>query len=259
MNRAAKNFEAIVLPSIASVLLIAIWHFSVIWSGTKVFPSPLAVLNGMGELHGRGILLSYAGDSLFRVGVGYGAAAVLGIPIGLLMGWYPAVMRILNPVFQMLRPISPIAWIPLAIIFFGVSNAAPIFLVFLACFFPIVVSTTTGVSSVPQMYLRGARNFGLTPVAILARVVFPSALPHILTGLRIALGIGWLVVVAAEMIAVDSGLGYLIIDARNAGKRYELVVAGMILIGLIGLGLDILMRRTETLRSVRWGFRQEPA
>jgi len=107
------------------------------------------------------------------------------------------------------------------------------------------------------MYRRAGRNFGLAPVQLLSKVVFPAALPQIIIGLRIALGIAWLVVVAAEMIAVDSGLGYLVIDARNSGKRYDLVVAAMLLIGVIGLILDILFRSIRNFKSVRWGFRDE--
>ncbi|MGH9723249.1 MAG: ABC transporter permease, partial [Bryobacteraceae bacterium] len=113
------------------------------------------------------------------------------------------------------------------------------------------------VRNVPPKFRQAGQNFGLTPAQLLRRVVFPAALPQVLVGLRIALGIAWLVVVAAEMIAVDSGLGYLIIDSRNAGKRYDLVVSGMLLIGVIGLCLDIGIRRLETLRSVRWGFSNE--
>jgi NitT/TauT family transport system permease protein len=164
---------------------------------------------------------------------------------------------VVNPVMQILRPISPIAWIPVAIIFFGVGDDAAIFLIFLGAFFPIVVACINGVSNVPSVFRRAGRNFGLTPPRLLAKVIFPAALPQILVGLRIALGIAWLVVVAAEMIAVDSGLGYLVIDSRNSGKRYDLVVAAMLLIGVIGLILDIGFRRLETIRSVRWGFRNE--
>jgi NitT/TauT family transport system permease protein len=156
-----------------------------------------------------------------------------------------------------LRPISPIAWIPVAIVLFGVGNLAPVFLVFLASLFPVVLTAQNGVANIPPMYLRAARNFGLSPAALAWRVLLPASLPQILGGLRIALGIAWLVVVAAEMIAVDSGLGYLIIDARNAGKRYDLVVAGMLLIGAVGLLLDLLARRVEKLRALRWGFRME--
>jgi NitT/TauT family transport system permease protein len=154
----------------------------------------------------------------------------------------------------MMRPISPLAWIPVAIVWFGVGNAAPVFLIFLASLFPIIVATTNGVRNVSPVFRWAGRNFGLNSLALLRRVVFPAAIPQILIGARIALGIAWLVVVAAEMIAVDSGLGYLIIDSRNAGKRYDLVIAGMLLIGVIGMGLDFGIRQLEKLKSVCWGF-----
>jgi NitT/TauT family transport system permease protein len=199
-------------------------------------------------------LTRYLRDSLVRVALGYLGAVIVGVPLGIWMGWSKTVARIANPVVQLLRPISPIAWIPVAIVLFGIGNAAPIFLVFLGALFPILLTAQQGVGNVPPMYLRAADNFGLSPQGLLFRVLLPAALPQILTGLRIALGIAWLVLVAAEMIAVDSGLGYLIIDARNAGKRYDLVVAGMLLIGLVGLLLDVLVRRVEKIRALRWGF-----
>ena len=154
----------------------------------------------------------------------------------------------------MLRPISPIAWIPLAILWFGVSDLAPVFLIFLASVFPITVSATAAVQNLQPVYLRAASNFELGRMRLFRRVILPATLPQILTGIRIALGIAWLVVVAAEMIAVNSGLGYLIIDARNAGKRYDLVVAGMVVIGLIGLALDLVVRRLERFDEVSWGY-----
>jgi NitT/TauT family transport system permease protein len=249
------GWEKFFWPVLAAALLLAVWHFSVIWTATKVFPSPLSVEKGLAELLRKHVLWADIGDSLRRVAIGFGTAVVVGIPLGLTLGWYPAANQVLNPVLQILRPISPIAWIPVAIIFFGIGDRAAIFLVFLGAFFPIVVACVSGVSNVPSIFRRAGRNFGLSPAQILARVVFPAALPQILIGLRIALGIAWLVVVAGEMIAVDSGLGYLVIDSRNSGKRYDLVVAAMLLIGVIGLALDIGFRRLETIRSVRWGFR----
>jgi NitT/TauT family transport system permease protein len=250
-----RSFEKILWPALALAAIVTAWHVAVVATKTNVFPSPLSVALGFRELARRGVLLAYSRDSLIRVGAGYGLALVLGIPFGLFLGWRAAAARAANPLIQFLRPISPLAWIPVSIVLFGVSNFATIFLIFLASFFPILVATMNGVRSVPAMYLHAGRNFGLSPAARLARVVLPAALPQVLTGLRIALGIAWLVVVAAEMIAVDSGLGYLVIDSRNAGKRYDLVVAAMILIGVIGLALNLLMRRVERLRSVRWGFR----
>jgi len=212
---------------------------------------------GLVELARKGLLLRYVRDSLLRVAAGFGGALLAGVPLGVLLGWYPRAARAANPVVQFLRPISPLAWIPVAIVLFGVNDRAAIFLIFLASLFPILVATMNGVRGVPAMYRQAGRNFGLSPGALLARVVFPAALPELLSGIRIALGIAWLVVVAAEMIAVNSGLGYLVIDSRNAGKRYDLVVAAMVLIGLIGLALNVGVARIARLRAVRWGFRGE--
>jgi NitT/TauT family transport system permease protein len=251
------KWERFFWPVLASALFLAIWHYSVVWSATRVFPSPLAVEKGIVELSRKGVLWRYIGDSLRRVTTGFVAAAAIGIPLGLTLGWYPAANRVVNPVLQILRPISPIAWIPISIVMFGVGDTTAVFLIFLSAFFPIVVSSVDGVANVPAVFRRAGRNFGLTPPQLLAKVVFPAALPRIIIGLRIALGVAWLVVVAAEMIAVDSGLGYLVIDARNSGKRYDLVVAAMLLIGVIGLVMDLCFRRLKEINSVRWGFRDE--
>lgn len=257
MSTVAKpaTWEKVFWPLLAGLLLLAIWHYSVVWTGTKVFPSPLSVEKGLAELLHKHVLWADIGDSLRRVAIGFGLAAIVGIPFGLALGWFPSLNQTFNPTMELLRPISPIAWIPVAIIFFGIGDKPATFLVFLGAFFPIVVACASGVSSVSSIYRRAGRNFGLSPMQILARVVFPAALPQILIGLRIALGIAWLVVVAGEMIAVDSGLGYLVIDSRNSGKRYDLVVAAMLLIGVIGLALDMAFRQIEKIRSVRWGFR----
>ncbi len=258
MNReSTKPWESYFWPVLTAGVILVIWHALVVWSGTRVFPSPVRVQQGLAELIRNGLFFSYLKDSLFRVGAGYLLAVGLGIPAGLLLGWYSVAAYTANPLIQMLRPISPLAWIPLAIIWFGAGNAAAIFLIFLSSFFPIVVATMNGVRSVPPMYRQAGQNFGLSPVALLRRVIFPAALPQTLVGLRIALGIAWLVIVAAEMIAVTSGLGYLILDSRNAGQRYDLVVAGMLIVGIIGLVLDSAISRLERSKSVRWGFRND--
>ncbi len=253
----AAAWEKFFWPFLSAGLAVALWRYSVIWTGTKVFPSPASVALGLTGLAHQHVLWNDIADSLRRVALGFGAAVVAGVPIGLALGWYPVLNQVVNPVVQILRPISPIAWIPVSILLFGVGDRAAVFLIFLAAFFPILVSCVSSVSSVPSVYRRAARNFGLSSTQVLAKVVFPAALPQILVGLRIALGVAWLVVVAAEMIAVDSGLGYLVIDSRNSGKRYDLVVAAMLVIGIIGLALDIGFRRLETVRSLRWGFRHE--
>jgi NitT/TauT family transport system permease protein len=246
--------KKVVPPLITGIVLAAAWHFAVRLSGTKIFPSPAAVAKAVISLSEKGFLWSYIRDSLMRVAAGYGAAVVIGVPLGMLAGWYTPLQRAMNPLVQLLRPISPLAWMPLAVIWFGVSNLAPMFLIFLASLFPIIVATTNAVRDVPPMFLHTGRNFGLSAPQLIRRVIFPAVLPRLVVGLRIAFGVAWIVLVASEMIAVDSGLGYLIIDARNAGKRYDLVVAGMLLIGVIGLLLDSLFRSVERVRSVRWGF-----
>jgi len=181
----------------------------------------------------------------------YGA---LAIPLGSMMGWFPRWFGAVNPIVQLLRPISPIAWIPLAILWFGVGDLSAVFIIFLASLFPITLTAMNAVRGVELVHVNAARNFGLRGPALLRRVIYPAILPQLLVGLRLALGIAWLVVVAAEMIAVSSGLGFLIIDARNAGNRYDLVVAGMVLIGAIGIALDALMRGLERSKALAWGY-----
>lgn len=249
-----RRGESVILPLLVAVGFVFLWHLAVVFSGTTIFPKPFEVLIGMTELAKQGVLLKYIVASLFRVMSGFLAALAIGIPLGLLLGWFGRAFFAFNPAIQVLRPISPIAWIPVAILWFGVSDMAPIFLIFLASLFPITTASMSAVQNIQLVYLRAARNFGVKRLTLFAKVVFPAALPQIITGVRIALGVAWLVVVAAEMIAVNSGLGYLIIDARNAGMRYDLVVSGMILIGLIGLMLDFMVRRLEHLDEVRWGF-----
>ena len=247
--------QRVILPLIVAAVFLMGWHFLVKWTHSHIFPTPWQVVMGLEELARQGVLIKYIVASLFRVTWGFLLAIIIGVPSGLLLGWYAPAAAAFNPMIQIFRPISPIAWIPVAILWFGVSNVAPIFLIFLASVFPITVSSMAAVQNMQPVYVRAARNFGLNNMQLFRKVIFPACLPQILTGLRIALGIAWLVVVAAEMIAVNnSGLGYLIIDARNAGKRYDLVVAGMLMIGVIGLLLDIAVRSLEKFDEVRWGY-----
>ncbi|MEP6956481.1 MAG: ABC transporter permease [Chthoniobacterales bacterium] len=250
----SRDWLQFALPLGVALLFLLLWHAAVRISGSDLFPTPLEVGRGLLELAQQGLLLKYIVASLFRVSWGFAAAVVIGVPFGLLLGWYSRAFQAFNPLLQIFRPISPIAWIPLAILWFGVTDAAPIFLIFLASVFPITVSAIAAVQNMQPVYLRAAQNFGLSRSELFRQVILRASLPQIITGVRIALGVAWLVVVAAEMIAVNSGLGYLIIDARNAGKRYDLVVAGMVMIGLIGLVLDLLVRQLEKFDEVRWGY-----
>jgi NitT/TauT family transport system permease protein len=249
-----EKLKKILPPLAVLIALIALWWVVVVRTESVIFPTPLQVVTGTLELAEDGTLWEHIGASLFRVGTGFGLAAAVAIPLGLWMGRVDGAYITLNPIFQILRPISPIAWIPLAILWFGVGNLSPIFLIFIAAVFPMIVQTAAGVHTIERRYLRAAENFGVSKTVLFRQVIIPAVLPEIIVGMRISLGVAWLVVVAAEMIALRSGLGYLIMDSRNAGNRYDLVIAGMIIIGIIGLILDAVMRKLEGLKSVRWRY-----
>src|ERR1700689_955977 len=250
MNKIKQSWPALAVIAV----LLAAWWLIVAETHSVIFPTPWQVVTGTLELAKDGTLWGDIGASLMRVGVGFSLAVSIAVPLGLWVGWGKGAFSTLNPLFQVLRPISPIAWIPIAILWFGVGNESPIFLIFISSVFPMVVQTTAGVHTIERRYLRAAENFGVSRYTLFRRVIIPAVLPEIITGMRITLGVAWLVVVAAEMIALRSGLGYLIIDSRNAGNRYDLVIAGMIIIGLIGLMLDGMMRLLEGLKSVRWRY-----
>jgi NitT/TauT family transport system permease protein len=265
-RRLPLRLSGIVLPLAAGAIFVALWQVvcermaydvvNALTGGSRhieVFPTPAQVMRGMRVPVTDGTLLRFTVASVYRVAVGFGLATFVGIPLGLWAGWYARGFQAINPLVQALRPISPIAWIPIAVLWFGVKDASAIFLIALASFFPIVAGTMTAVRTIPLVFVRSAQNHGLGGLELFRRVVLPACMPQIVTSLRMALGIAWMVIVAAEMIAVDSGLGYLIMDARNA-NNYDRVVGAMIAIGAIGIGLDSLMRRLERIDEVRWGF-----
>lgn len=233
---------------LAVAIAIAIWAIAVALAPGTLIPGPVAVVRALGELAVNGKLFRYAIASLFRVTWGFSLAVVIGIPLGLVLGWYRRGGQTIAPALMFLRPISPLAWIPLAILWFGVGDQSAIFLIFIATVLPLTLTAMQASANVSHVHIQAARNFGLSSFAIVRRVLLPAALPQLVGGIRIALGIAWLVVVAAEMIAVNSGLGFLIVDARNAGDRYDLVVAGMLAIGVIGLALDAALRVAERRR-----------
>ena len=250
MNRINSTLPALLVI----VALLLVWWGAVVATQSLIFPTPWGVVTGAIELLVDGTLWRHIGASLMRVGTGFGLAVCVAVPLGLWMGWVRGAYNTLNPIFQMLRPISPIAWIPIAILWFGVGDASPIYLIFISSVFPMVVQTTVGVHTIEKRYLRAAENFGVSRHTLFTQVVIPAVLPQVIVGMRIGLGVAWLVVVAAEMIALHSGLGYMIMDSRNAGNRYDLVVAGMVIIGLIGLSLDGFMRMLERIDRVRWRY-----
>ena len=197
-----------------------------------------------------GELIADSLSSLSRVLVGFLIGAGLALPLGLLMGANPTAHRLLNPLVQILRPIPPIAYIPLSILWFGLGNPPAFFLISLGAFFPVLMNTVSGVRNVDSLYLRAARNLGARGPVLFTRVIFPAALPYILAGLRVGLGVAFIVVIVAEMIAVNNGLGYRILEAREFFWSDKIIV-GMFTIGLLGLGLDLAMERLNA-HLLRW-------
>ena len=249
-----SNLFARLRPLAFIALLLLIWQIAVTRDPSHLLPGPLGVLGGIADLVQHGLIVKYVVASLFRVTWGFLLAALLAVPLGLTIGWYRRAEMAFNPIIQILRPISPLAWIPIAILWFGVGDLAAISLIFIGSFLPLLLTAMSAVRNIPSVHVNAGRNFGLSPARLFLRVLYPAVMPQLLIGLRITLGVAWLVVVAAEMIAVNSGLGFLIIDARNAGNRYDLVVAGMVMIGIIGLLLDRGMQSLEGAKSLRWSY-----
>jgi NitT/TauT family transport system permease protein len=241
-------------PSVGFLAVLVLWEAIKRASGwsAAVFPGPLDAAAGMWELICNGTLLKHSVASLFRVTVGYYLAVALGLPLGILLGRWMTGYAMVNTLIQFLRPISPLAWIPLAMLWFGIGDKPAVFLIFLSSFFPLLVSTITAVHHIKTIYFQVAANFNFSRLETVTQIVLPAILPEMLPALRISLGIAWLVVVAAEMIAVKSGLGYLILDSRNA-LRMDFVMAAMIAIGLIGVVLDRIISQLNRIKSVAWG------
>jgi NitT/TauT family transport system permease protein len=179
----------ILAPAVVFAVFLGVWWAAVAAGDGLIVPTPWQVALGIAELARQGLLLDHVTASLARVAGGYGLALALGIPLGIAMGWFPGVFAAFNPMIQLLRPISPIAWIPLAILWFGIGDLSPVFLIFLSSFFPIVVNATTGVHTIEQRYIRASANFGISGFRLLRLVILPAALPHIIVGMRISLGV----------------------------------------------------------------------
>lgn len=244
---------SVLLPFLAFCLVLGIWELLSRYSGWSdhVFPGPIAVMLSMLELIQNGSLFKHSVASLYRVTVGFYMAIFFGLPLGIFLGRIRSANLLINPLVQFLRPISPLAWIPLSMLWFGIGDRPAIFLIFLSSFFPIVVATAVSVDSINPIYFQVAANFNFSPREIISRVIIPAIIPDMITTLRLSVTIAWLVVVAAEMIAVQSGLGYLILDARNA-LRMDYVMGAMVVIGLIGLCLDYIMRRLGRIDLLNW-------
>jgi len=234
--------SATILPAPSSVA-VCFWHYLVPLRPYEPSQGSRLAWLVSGELP------QDAAGSLYRVLVGFSIGAGLALPLGLLMGAKESINEILNPLLQVLRPIPPIAFIPLAILWFGLGNPPAFFLISLGAFFPVLINTVAGVRNVDGIYLRAARNLGARGGTLFWRVILPAATPQILTGARVGVGVAFIVVIVAEMTAVDRGLGYRILEAREYFWS-DKIIAGMVSIGLAGLGIDAGMSRLN-----RWLLR----
>ena len=244
-----------VLPLIVLIVALLIWTAIAALKlfPESVFPSPLAVLKGFGEEFRSGRLIDDIVASLFRVTTGFGLAVFTGIPAGLWLGSHARTRAAFLPLVNFFRSLSPLAWIPFAILWFGIGDLPTIFLIFMASFFPLVLATIAAVANIPSVYFRVGGDYGFSSREMLFNVTLPAIAPQVITSLRVTAGLAWLVVVAAEMIAGRAGLGFAIWDARN-GLRMDLLVCGMIVIGVIGIVIDRIMLQLTKIPSVRWGY-----
>ncbi len=220
-------------------------------------PSPLEIILGFKDLLIVGVppgnlLHHHMLYSLYRVTLGYALAALLAIPLGLLMGWSRPLLKSTRPLFEVVRPIPPLAWIPIAILWFGIGIKSAAFIIFLGAFFPILLNTISGVLSIPPILIEAARTLHAKEKDIFLKVLLPGAVPSIFVGMRIGIGIGWMTLVAAEFTGVKEGygLGYMIMTARDI-QRPDEIIAGMLVIGVVGLLIDIGLRSAESA-IIRW-------
>jgi len=255
MDQPASKTGAPWLALVTPAVLIVLW--AVVSSARlfppSLFPHPWDVARGVWFELRSGRLATDAIASLFRVSAGFLLAVVLGVPAGLLLGHSARARVAFLPLVNFFRSLSPLAWIPFAILWLGIGDPPAIFLIFMAAFFPIVVSTTAAVAGIPSVFFRVARDLGIGGPRLLSAVTLPAIAPQVITALRVAAGLSWLVVVAAEMIAGRDGLGFAVWDARN-GLRIDLLAAAMVVIGVIGAALDRLLVQLTRIPSVRWGY-----
>lgn len=232
---------------VAPAAVLAVWTAATRSGGvlTRFLAPPWEVVATLWTLLSSGELAAHTFASLGRVLVGLGAAALVGVPLGLVIAWWPLANRMLSPLLEFLRPIPIAAWVPLSILVFGIGELPARVLIFLGAIHPIIVNTSLGVRSVDRLHVRAARMLGAGERDVVLRVLIPSAVPSVVTGIRLGLGIAWWVVIVAELLAVRSGLGYMMVQAQ-ALIRSDIIIAGIFVIGAVGFALNRLALAVES-------------
>jgi NitT/TauT family transport system permease protein len=235
-------------------ILILIWQllFSVSSYDKALFPSPKMAFDALVELIENGKLFENIRTSMYRFVTGYFSSVIVAVVLGLILGRVPKLFQYINPAVQLLRPISPTAWMPFIVLLFGIGDVPAIVIIFIAAFFPVLLSTVSAVGNIDPVYLKVSKNFGIKQPALTWKVIFPAAFPQIANGIHLALGTAWIFLVAGEMVGAQSGLGYQIIDARN-NIRADILLATILVIGIIGILLDGLLKLIEKVILKSWG------
>ncbi|BCN31648.1 ABC transporter permease [Anaeromicropila herbilytica] len=251
-----KNIKKVKHVIVSFIVLIAIWQLVFITGeyNEALFPSSISVGKAFIEMFTQNYVILDIWSSLYRFLIGYLSAVISAILLGLFLGWFPKVFAYVNPIFQLIRPISPMAWLPFIVLWFGIGDMPAIVIIFIAAFFPVLLTTISAVGNVDKTYLKVAKNFGIKRLSVIFKIVFPAAFPQIATSLHLALGSAWVFLVAGEMSGAQSGLGYLIIDARNS-LRTDLLMGTILLIGIIGFTLDSIIKFIELLILKNWGVK----
>lgn len=260
MRKTVKNLFHIL---VSFLVLILIWQAAVSIGKVSpaLFPGPANVLAAWKELLLYGLagstsdisLIGHIGVSLIRFFTGYILAVITAIILGLLLGWFKGIFAYVNPVIQVIRPIAPVAWMPFIVLWFGIGDVPAIVIIFIAAFFPVLLSTVKAVKTINPTYLLVARNFNLSKKATLIKIVFPAIFSQIINSLHLALGTAWIFLVSGEMVGSQSGLGFLIMDTKNC-MRMDSLLAVILTIGGIGFVLDLLIQQVEIIIEHKTGY-----
>lgn len=255
-----KSFTRLKHAAGAFVLVLAVWQGAILLGGWNeaLFPSPAQTIHGFSDLLADGTLQQDIAASLRRFFFGFTSSVFVAMVLGLLLGWYHRLWDYLNPIAQVLRPVSPTAWLPFIVLFVGIGELPALVIIFIAAFFPVLLSTVAAVVTIEPVYLKVAQNFSIRQPQLLTRIVLPAVFPRIANGIHLALGTAWVFLVAGEVVGAQSGLGFLIMDARN-NLRADMLMAAIITIGVLGLLLDTLVAVLEHHIYRIWGIPERSA
>lgn len=252
ISSSLRKIKHLLQYTVLSAAILAVWQalFQMGYIKPIILPPPSQVALTFWDLLKSGAMARHVGVSVLRVLEGFGIAAVLGLGLGVAIGLSRTLDRLTDLIIQLVKPIPPIAWIPMAILWFGIGETSKVYIIFLGAFFPIIINTIDGIRQTDHRFVEVARILEVSRLKFIRKVVIPGAFPAIMTGLRIGLMVAWMCVVAAELIAAGSGVGYLIMDARQLSQS-DVVLVGMITIGVVGKLMDSVIKRLEK-RLIVW-------